>query len=211
MTYGQTLYRLPLYAALATTLVGAAGCASTKSVRDLSDRFSAFQAQTQRSVDNLDTRVTASEQKPNAERVVMIKKGQGLDELYGWMRGQILPQYKDPAARKEAEDNGNAVVLIPTGLKDKYYAVVAEDADKDGLPSKGDYKFVDVVGDKQQVVQFVVDKKNLPELLRWQLINAVSAKPLAPPVKQQEKKPFIRRRQSIYTRPQVGYRARSRI
>ena len=172
----KPMYRFPLYVVTGALLFG---CATRGSVKELSDKVSAIQAQIppiQRSVGNLGQKVTVLEQNPYAERVVMIKQGQGLDELYGWVRGQILPQYKDPAARKEAEDKGNSVVLTPTGVKDRYYALVAKD-DGDGLPSMGDNKFVDVVDGKQQKVQFVVEKKNLPELLRWQLINAVSAKP----------------------------------
>lgn len=184
MTYRQLLY----VGALSVPLV--AGCASIA----------------------LEEKVRALEEKPYAERIVMVKKGQGLDELYGLLRGQILPQYQDPNARKAAENKANAVVIIPTGQKDVYYALMVEDADQDGLYSKGDFKFVDVV-DGKQVEQFVLDKKNLPELLRWQLINQGSAKPFAPPVqkRQESKKPFIRRRETMYVKPQVGYRARSKI
>ena len=178
MNYRQTFYRLPAYAAIATTLIGGAGCATRGSVSELSQRLSGLEGRmppVERKVDDLGTKVGNLEKKPNAERPIMVKKGKSADELYGWLRGQVLPQYQNADARKDAESNANAITLVPTGLPNVYYAIVMQDAEGDGVPSKGDYTFPDIVDGKQRI-QFVIDKSKLPEALRYQLLNVMGLK-----------------------------------
>ena len=167
-------YRPITYGLATAYIVTSLGCATVGRVGQVEERVSGLEARmppVERKVDNLGTRVDNQERKPNAERTIMVKKGQGVDDLYGWLRGLVLPQYQNKDARQDAEDNCNAITLVPTGIPNIYYAVVMDDANNDGTASKGDFTCPD-----SSRIQFVVDGNKLPRDAKFQLLEVMGVK-----------------------------------
>jgi len=173
--------RTSLYSGVTVAYLALAsgGCATKGEFNTLKGRFSGLEGRvsaTQINVGDIGQRVGQLERKPYAEGPVMIKRGQGGDELYGWLRGQVLPQFKDTKAREDAETNSNAITLVPTGVAGIYYGVVMRDTNDDNAPSKGDKTYPDYVNGKQKI-QFIIDSNKLPEALKYMLLNVRSVDP----------------------------------
>ena len=180
MNYRLIIYKLPVYLALVAAL---ASCATPGSVRQVGDRVSDLEGRmpkAERKIEDLGTQVRVLQEKPNAERTLALKEGCKIDgrdvnHLYNLLRGRVLPQYNNPEARADAEANSDMLTLGPAGRAGVYRSVPMEDADKNCVPSKGDFVFPDVVGGKEKV-GFEVPKGDIPEELKLLLLEVVGGK-----------------------------------
>ena len=181
MNYRLSTYKLPVYLALAATLV--TGCATQESVKQIGNRVSGLEGRmpnAERKIEDLGAQVKTLQEKPNAERTLAFKEGCKIDgrdinHLYNWLRGRVLPKYNDPDARADAEANSDMLTVGPTGRAGVYRSLPMEDGDKNCVASKGDFVFPDVVGGREKV-GFEVPKGDLPEELRFLLLEVQGGK-----------------------------------
>lgn len=183
MIYRPSLYRLGRLGAVGLAAVYIAGCA-TGNIKEVKETVSEILQQRlpaiERTADDLGKRVNKLEVKPNAERTIALKTGcridgKDVDGLYNVLRGLVLPQYRNSDARADAQANADMFTLGPTGKVGEYRSVPMEDANKDCVPSKGDFVFPDV-RDGNPKVGFEVGKKALPEELKFLLLDVTGGK-----------------------------------